>query len=136
MSQVVPDQLELEVINSILASAMTIRLYGNNKVPAHGDTAAAYTEISGGGYAVIPLTFANWIISSGEPTSAIYNAAANWTFTGAIAGPGTIYGYFVLRSSDGHLMWAERFGAGVVPFSPVAGSIIRVTPAFSVQSQF
>jgi hypothetical protein len=136
MSQVVPDQLELEVINTLLTPALTIRLYGNNKTPAHGDTAGSYTEISGGGYTSFPLTFVNWGIAAGEPTQAIYNAAIAWAFTAAINAPGTIYGYYVTRDSDGHLMWAERFGAGIVPFSPIAGSLIRVLPAFSVQSQF
>ena len=136
MGLVVPDSEELEVINSILAAAMTLRLYSNNKTPAGGDNTAAYTEVAGGGYASLPITFANWTIITGTPTSATYNAFQQWTFTGVTNAPGTIYGYFVTRNSDGKLMWAERFPSASVPFSPIAGSIIRVLPKFTVGSQF
>jgi len=136
MGLVVPDTVEIVTLNSILGPALTLKLYSNNKIPAGGDTAAAYTEVSGGGYANKPLTFANWVITSGTPSAAQYNALQQWTFTGPTDAPGTIYGYFVIRNSDGLLQWAERFPAGSLPFSPIAGSIIRVLPKFTVGSQF
>lgn len=138
MSIVIPDAIEIEVITSVLTPALTMRLYGNNKVPAHGDTIAAYTEIAGGGYVSKPLTFVNWNLVAGEPSVASYNALVTWTFTGVINAPGTIYGYYVMRNIDGKLVWAERFPAANVPFAPIAagGSIIRVLPKFSAQSQF
>lgn len=136
MGQVVPNSLELEVINDILGVALTMKLYGNDKTPAAGDSAAAYTEISGGGYASKALAAVDWTITAGDPTTGVYSTTQTWTFTGTIDAPGTIYGYFVTRDSDGKLMWAERFGSAVVPFSPIAGSIIKVLPTFTVQSQF
>lgn len=135
MGQVVPDARELEVINNILNTALTLRLYGNNKIPAHGDSTSGYTEIAGGGYVAKPLTFANWVITSGEPTEAVYPFQA-WTFTDILTAPGTIYGYYVTRNSDNALMWAERFPSGVIPFAPQNGSIVRIVPRYSVQSQF
>ena len=136
MGLVVPDVLEVETLNNVLGSPLTLRLYSNNKVPAGGDNAAAYTEVAGGGYASFPLTLANWNIVAGTPSAATYNAVQIWTFTGVTNAPGTIYGYFVTRNSDGKLMWAERFPAASVPFNPVAGSIIRILPKFTVGSQF
>lgn len=135
MSLKVPNAAELEIITYVLTPALTLRMYGNNVTPADGDTAAGYTEIAGGGYANKPLTFANWTIVAGTPTTASY-AVQIWTFTGVINAPSTIYGYYVTRNSDGKLMWAERFPAATVPFTPAVGSIIRVVPKFTVESQF
>jgi len=136
MPLVVPDTQEVEILVNRLTPALTMKLYGNNKTPAHGDTVAGYTEIAGGGYAAKPLTFANWNIVAGEPSVATYNASQTWTFTGAINAPGTIYGYFVIRNSDGVLMFAERFAVAVVPFTPVNGSVVNVLPRYSCQSLF
>lgn len=136
MSLVIPDSQEVEVLTNRLTPALTLRLYGNNKTPAHGDTVANYTEIAGGGYANKPLTFANWTIVAGEPSLATYSASQQWTFTGIIDPPGTIYGYYVTRDSDNALMWAERFPTAIVPFSPVEGSIIKILPKYSCQSEF
>lgn len=133
---VVPNVLEVEILTTILTPPLTLRLYGNNATPVGITLAAGFIEIAGGGYANKPLTFANWGIVSGDPAVATYNAQQTWTFTGAINAPFTIYGYYVTRNSDGKLMWAERFAAGLVPFTPINGSIIKVIPKFIAQSLF
>lgn len=136
MPMKIPNAAELEIITAILTPAHTIRLYSNNKTPADGDTAAAYTEVFGGGYANSPLVFANWNIVAGTPTIATYNASKQWVFTGPTGGPNTIYGYYVTRNSDGKLAWAERFPNTLVPFSPINGSKIVILPRYSVESLF
>jgi hypothetical protein len=136
MSLVIPDAVELEVLTDLVTPALEMRLYGNNKTPAHGDTIAGYTQIAGGGYAAKALTFANWTLTAGEPTVAVYNAVQQWTFTGIIDAPGTIYGYYIVRVADSFLLAAERFPSAIVPFSPIEGSIIKVLPKLSAQSQF
>ena len=136
MGFIVPNAVELEVLTTMLTPAWTLKLYGNNKTPAGGDTAAGYTEIAGGGYASKALTFANWTLTSGNTPQGVYNATQVWTFTGTISAPGTIYGYYITRNSDGLLMLAERFSALLVPFIPEEGSQIRVLPRYSVLSQF
>lgn len=136
MSIVVPDALELEVINTLLNTALTIHLYSNDKTPDHADTTASYTEVAGGGYASKPLTFANWTITAGQPTTSQYNAVQTWNFTGPTNAPGNIYGYYVTRDSDGKLMWADRFSGLTLPFVPIAGSTVRILPKFNVTSQF
>lgn len=136
MSLVVPDAFEVEVLTNWVTSALTMKLYGNDVTPSGGSSAATFTEISGGGYAAKPLTFANWTVSAGDPSQAVYNAIQQWTFTGPIGGTGNIYGYFVTRNSDGKLMYAERFPSANVPFVPIAGSIIKVLPRLTAQSLF
>ena len=135
MSQKFPNAIEVEVLTTMLTPAFTLRLYGNDKTPADGDVSANYTEIAGGGYANKPLTFANWTITAGAPSLAVY-AGQTWIFTGAINAPGTIYGYYVTRNSDGKLLFASRFPSANVPFVPVNGSKIVVLPRVSAESQF
>lgn len=131
----VPNAAEVRVLVEFLTPALTLRLYGNDKVPADADVTTDYTEIAGGGYTNRPLTFANWTIVAGAPSLASYSSES-WIFTGVINAPGTIYGYYVTRNSDGLLMWAERFPPANVPFTPIAGSKIVIVPRFSVESQF
>jgi len=135
MSLIVPDVAEVDALTKILTPDLTIKLYGNNYVPTGISLAANFTEIAGGGYASKPLTFANWVITSGTPSQGAY-PIQTWTFTGAINAPATIYGYYVVRNSDNLLMWAERFPAGSIPFVPVVGSVISVTPIFTGGSVF
>lgn len=136
MPLIVPDSVELEIINLRLNTPLTLRLYANDKTPNHLDTVAGYLEAIGGGYVAKPLVFANWTITAGEPTSALYIPTQEWIWTGPNDAPGSIYGYYVTRNTDGALQWAERFPVGNVPFAPIAGSKINVIVRFSVQSQF
>ena len=135
MSLVVPDAAEVRALQLILNQNMTIRIFGNNATPAANSVAADFTEIVGGGYTNKPLTFANWSFTSGAPSFGLY-PKQSWTFTGAINAPGTIYGYFVTRDSDGLVMWAERFPPAAVPFTPVVGSLVEVTPKFTGSSVY
>lgn len=127
MTLVVPNVGEEEILNKILNQVLTFKLFSNNIIPAEGNTAASYTEVTGGGYASKTLTFANWTVTAGAPTVALYDIAQNFAFTGATGAPGTIYGYYVVNASN-VLMWAERFAVGVVPFTPISGSSIVITP--------
>ena len=136
MGLVVPDTIEVEMLQSLLNTDLTMRLYSNDVDPDHSDSESSFTEVSGGGYAGKTLTYANWSIAPGEPSQAIYSDTQKWTFTGPPSAPGTIYGYYVTRDSDGKLMWSERFPDANVPFEPVNGSIIQVLPRFTAQSQF
>lgn len=130
----VTDAREVEILNAFLVNALTLRLYGNDRTPSATDVAANFTEIAGGGYANKPLTFANWTVVGNAPSQALYNSVQSWVFTGPINAPGNIYGYYITRTSDGLLWWAERFPSGTVPFQPIAGSVIRVTPKITLES--
>ena len=127
MSLVVPNVGEDRALTKILTDALTLKLYSNNVTPGEADTSASYTEVSGGGYASKSLTLANWGIIDGV---ALYNAVQSFSFTGATAAPSVIYGYYVVDASN-VLCWAERFVESVVPFTPVNGSIIYLTPRFT-----
>lgn len=125
MSLLVPDVGEVQALTKWLNQTLTLKLYSNNVTPAEGDTAASYTEVAGGGYASKSLTFANWVIATAAGvTSAVYDSQF-FGFTGVTNAPGTVYGYYVVDGSN-NLLWAERFSAP--PFTPVANSLIKITP--------
>ncbi len=134
MPMKVPTQQEREILTAILTPAFTLKLYSNDKTPVAGDVASDYTEVVGGGYVNQALLFADVSIT-GTPPYGVY-PNKQWIFTGVTGAPGTIYGYYVTRDSDGKLMWAERFPSGSLPFSPIAGSKVIVLPKYQVQSLF
>lgn len=127
MSLVVPNVAEVAVLTEFLKSEdLYLRLYSNNVTPGETDTAATYTQVTGGGYAQITLTAALWAITSGDPSFGLY-AQQIFGFTGPTTGPGTIYGYYVVNAAN-LLKWANRFPGANIPFAPISGSSIKITP--------
>lgn len=107
----------------------TLKLFTNNVTPADTDTASTYTEASGGGYAAKTLTNGSFTVNTAnDPSDATY-AEQTWTFSGALTGNATIYGYYVV-DADGVLQWAERLPASFTP--AVAGDNLRITPKFQL----
>lgn len=127
MALVIPNTVEDTVLVSFLKSAdLFLRLYSNNITPGETDTAATFIQVAGGGYAIITLTAADWVITPGAPTIAV-QTQKTFSFTGPTTAPSTIYGYYVVDGA-GVLKWAERFPGANVPFTPTNGSVIRITP--------
>ena len=106
---------------------IVMHLFTNNVTPADTDTAGTYTEASGGGYSAITLNNGSWTVSSvGSIEQAAY-AAQTFTFTGALTGSATVYGYYVVDAS-GTLLFSELLAA---PFKPANnGDNIQITPTF------
>lgn len=137
MGAIVSNALRMEKLNQIINVAMTLRIFGNNVIPnAVLDTAISYNEISGGGYSNRPLASSGWTVTPGNPATAVFESTQEWTFTGAVDAPGSIYGYYITRNTDGMLVLAERFPSGLVPFEPEDGSVIRVLPKIVIASLF
>lgn len=112
------------LVNKAAPENLVYRYFTNNITPSETDTAATYTEAAGGGYAALALTGANWTVTGGAPSAASY-AQQTTTFTGALTGNATIYGYFVTRATSGDLVLAETFAS----FTPAAnGDNIKLTP--------
>jgi hypothetical protein len=135
MGFIVTDALETEVLNTLLNTPLSLRLFSNNFTPIGAMAIGSFTEVAGGGYAAKPILFAGWTIVSGA-SSATFSPLQQWTFTGPPSGPGTVYGYYLTRDSDSRVYLAERFAPAIVPFNPVNGSNIRVVLSFDCASQF
>jgi hypothetical protein len=124
MPLLVPNVGEVRMLELILSSSFTLRLYKNDKTPDESDTFGSYVEADFAGYTSMSLNGGSWTITSGEPTSASY---PQQSFTSSITQtPQSIYGYYVVDSSN-ILMWAERFSNG--PYNVVnADDVIKLTP--------
>lgn len=132
MTLLVPNEGESQILGIMLGKiaieSLRLRLYSNNKTPAEADTPASYTEATGGGYASVLLTAANWTLTEGAPTLAEY-PMVTFTFTGGI---GNIYGYYVTGETSNKVRWAERFTDG--PYDVQAtGDQISVTLRVTLQ---
>jgi hypothetical protein len=108
---------------------LTIKLFTNNIVPTDDHTAVDYTEAAGGGYALKTLTCGSWTINpANNPRDAVY-AEQIWTFTGALSGSATVYGYFVV-DDDGVFQWAEQISPVMAPANN--GDQLKITPQFQL----
>ena len=132
MPLLVPNTGEVIALSYLVGKTTTVRdlvyrLFTNNITPAETDTHSSYTEAAGGGYAAKTLTGASWTVTGGAPSSASY-AQQQWTFTGALTGNATIYGYYVTRVTDGDLVLAEA----LTSFQPVNNNdYYALTPAIT-----
>lgn len=111
------------LVNNAAPQDLVLRLYSNNITPAETDTAATYTEATGGGYAAKSLAGASWTITEGAPSFAGF-AQQSWVFTAAI---GNLYGYYYTQTTSGLLVAAERFPDGPYNIANVNDEV-RVTP--------
>lgn len=111
---------------AIGANNFQLRLFANNVIPnANGsDTAATYTQATGGGYAPITLLNGSFTVTvANDPSDAVY-ASQVFTFTGALTTNLNIYGYYIV-DSDGVLITSELLAA---PYTPTTnGDTVTVT---------
>lgn len=106
----------------------TLKLFVSDTTPADGDTAGTYTEMSTHGYAAKTLTKASWAVAQNGGVAEGSYAQQTWNFTAAAAV--TAYGYYVIDSTSGVLLWAERFATPkVVEFD---GDQIKLTPKITL----
>ena len=110
---------------------LTLKLFVNNVTPSStgADTAATFTEATGGGYAALTLTNGSWTVSTNAGIVQAAYAQQQFLFTGPLTTNPTIYGYFVV-DADGNLVFAERAAA---TFTPAAnGDYYDVTPIVQI----
>jgi hypothetical protein len=127
MAGVIPNVEEGRILQNYVTNDLSLRLFSNDVTPSETSTLATFTSVAGGGYAAITLEFADWVVTLGDPTE-IEHPEVEFEFTGATTAPSTIYGYYLVDTVTGLLIGAERFAGAVLPFTPIAGSKIRITP--------
>jgi hypothetical protein len=127
MALVIANATETSILAWFLTTEdLFLRLYSNNVTPSETDTAATFTQVSGGGYAAITLDKDDWTNTPGDPNFST-QAQKTFSFSGPTSAPSTIYGYYVVNLA-GVLQWAERFPGANVPLTPINGSSIKITP--------
>lgn len=133
MSLVVPKisrQTMLRLLtNNQAPENWVIHLFVNNITPGLNDTVGSYTEAAGGGYTSFTLAGASWAFSNDGSDNGLATFANQvWTFTGALTGAATVYGYYVTRLTTGDLLFAEnKFG-----IAPILGTVLTLSPLFTL----
>ena len=137
MAIIVPNGAEQTALKMIINYAspenLVLKLYTNNYTPIATSTESDFTVASGGGYSSVTLTGASWTVStngSGQ-AEAVY-AQQTFTFTGALSGSATIYGWVLVQSSSGYLIAAEKSANTFTPASN--GDTWYITPRLQLQS--
>jgi hypothetical protein len=111
------------IVNKTAAQDLRVRLFKNNITPSDTDTGATYTESTFPGYAFIALPGASW--NAAAAGSIAYSSQQTWTCSGAAAE--NCYGYYILQSVSGILMWSERDASA--PFAIAnSGDQVKLTP--------
>jgi len=111
MALTVVDAAEEAFLDLILAVNYTVRLFTNDATISESLAASGLTEATFSGYSAAALTGGSWVTTPGDPCSGAY---AQQSFTSdSDQTPESIYGYYVVRTSDGALTWLEKFGSPV-----------------------
>lgn len=135
MAIFVPDASEATLLTFLSGkaspNAQLLKLFVSNTTPGASDTAATYTEMSTHGYAAKTLNLVDWTAATVGGVSTATNVQQTWTFTAAAAV--TVYGYFVVDSVSGLLLWSERLAIPrVIQYN---GDQIAITPAVTLRGE-
>lgn len=137
MSITIPSQGEIILLDSMTGFDMDLRLYTTDVTSGLTDaqidalTESSFTEATFTGYSAKTLTGASWTTTAGTPSTAVY-AAQTFTCTsdGALQ---NVYGYYVTRSSDGDLIYFERFASPIqIQF---AADALTITPRMTLDER-
>lgn len=117
------------LLNNTAGQDQTLKLYKSNTTPANTDTAATYTESTFTGYASKSLTGASWSFTAANPSHADY---AQQTFTSSANQTAeNAYGYFLIQTTSGTIILAERF-TGAPYVIQNLNDAIQLTPVITM----
>lgn len=128
---ITPTSFLSQLLADLLADAdvagCIVRLYQNNLQPTQQNVFADFSEANFVGYAAVAgALVAPTIDPQGNPQL----VGSNCRFTaGAVAGPQTIYGYYVTNAANNKLLWSEAFATPIVINGP--GQMIGVVPVYA-----
>lgn len=136
MPLVVPNEGELELLRKMLkdttdTETYSLRLYQNNYAPDSATTITDFTEANFTAYAPITLNRSDWSTPTtdmaGEAQTTI--VSQSWTNSGTLNN--TIFGYYVVGSTSGKVLWAEKLAAARILYE---NDVIHITPNFTLRS--
>lgn len=105
---ITPNQAQVRILTQFLTEEdLDLKLFKNNHTPVDTDTEADYVEADFIGYAAEPLVAGTWVITAGPPADGDYGDVVFTSTAGSQSQ--FVYGYYVVRRSDGFLLWAELF---------------------------
>jgi hypothetical protein len=113
------------LINKTAPQTLVLKLFKNNVTPSETTIETDLTEADFTGYASASLTPGSWTTSGTAPTQVAY---PEQTFTSSANQTAqNIYGYYLVQTTSGKLVAAERFSNGPYAIQN-NGDAIKVTP--------
>jgi len=135
MSLVVPDVGELIILDALVAgdtlAAFECRLYQNNYTPVQGSVIGSFTVATFSGYAADWCAFGSATTVSNK-AKIVGTTDVEFTHNGG-GTSNTIYGYYVVDTVSGEVVWAERFAASQAMANN--GDKITITLALTLFSE-
>lgn len=134
MALVMPRSMQASTLSLILSEEdLKLRLYQNNVTPSETSAVGDFTEATFTGYSEATLQSANWTITQGNPTEAVYDAPLPFVSSAGSQNQ-QIYGYYVVGAVSGDLKWAERFPS--LP-GPIVNDqdTIAITPRITLDNE-
>ena len=130
MTLVVGNVQETSLLNYLLTqNNQYIRLYVNDYTPDNTSVTASFTEMSTHSYAQKELVTADWTITNTASGSTAQNLTQTWTFTEAAQV--IVYGYYLVDTITGDLVYAERFPSSQVIVNE--DDQIVITPKITIE---
>lgn len=137
MALVIADVGEIELLDKMLKDALsvdetyTLKLYQNNYTPLASSVAGDFTEANFTNYTSKTLVRASWGAATtvSNKASSTYATIQSWTCG---ASGNTIYGYLVIGTTSGILLWAEKFASARILTS---GDDLNLVPVFTFNSE-
>lgn len=136
MALIVPDEGEIELLKKLLilttdTETYSVKLYQNNYTPSSSTTGADFTEADFDGYAPVTLNRGDWATPTIDLASEATSSAPMQSWTCGTFG-NTIFGYYVLGSTSGKVLWSERLSASRVLNN---NDVLNITPTFTLKSE-
>jgi len=135
MALVVPDEGEIELLKKLLKNTTDtenylMRLYQNNYTPSGTTTAIDFTEANFSNYADKTIARIDWATPTTNANNKAESSVAVQSWTCGTVG-NTIYGYYIIGSVSGKVLWAEKFASTRVLED---SDVLNVYPKFNLSS--
>ncbi len=134
----VPNEGELRLLDTMLKLALStneshiLKLFQANYTPQANTANGSFTEANFTNYAARTLARGTWnsaVTVSNKAEASYGSSPQSWT-CGATGN--TIYGYYVVGSTSGKVLWAERF---TTARTLASGDILNITPKFTLTTE-
>jgi hypothetical protein len=127
---IVPTAILTGALDLVKAFDCYLKLFVNNYTPAADMEPADFTEAGGGGYAHKAVagdeSTSDWTEEYANTPPDIILAEQTYTFTGALAGGATIYGWYLVKQDLSAVFAAKKLDT---PYTPASGGgTLKFTP--------
>lgn len=131
MPLILVNSKEVDLLTSLLKqNNQYLRLFVNDYTPVATSGIGDFTEMTTHSYSEKTVTASNWTIITSTIGATAQNIEQTWSFTSDAAV--IVYGYYLIDSVSGDLIYAERFPNPQTVEN--AGDSIKITPKVAIEN--